>query len=322
MQKNISFILSLNIGKNMKRFMNLQRILLTLSVTFFSSHLRAKEGDYIVGILPSQLGNQMFVAAATLSLAIDNQATAYFPCLKNGTKHNRMYGRTVFQLLNSSQPPHEVQKVVYGNLNYKPFSFQNGMAIRGHIWSENYFKHNKDKILPLFAPSKKIRQYLERKYRKILSHPETVAVHIRTLVGEEKAQRGRPLYAENYLSLAMPLFDKNSLFVVFSDHISWCKQNLSHLPYNMIFVENEPYYNDFYLMSMCKHNIVSNSTFSWWAAYLNKNPNKKIVAPRFFHYPGTRSLEPGMRTSRKDQYIWPPEWTLVDAELPKRRGKP
>ena len=69
-----------------------------------------------------------------------------------------------------------------------------------------------------------------------------------------------------------------------------------------LFIENEPHYHDFYLMSYCTHQIISNSSFSWWAAYLNKNPQKKVIAP-------ARWFNPGCLTTGK--HIVPKEWIKV-----------
>ena len=69
---------------------------------------------------------------------------------------------------------------------------------------------------------------------------------------------------------------------IFSDDIEWAKLNLSFLP-NSTFIssiEQNKDIVDFVLMQSCKHNIIANSSFSWWAAYLNSNPNKIVIAPK------------------------------------------
>ena len=68
--------------------------------------------------------------------------------------------------------------------------------------------------------------------------------------------------------------------VVFSDDIDWCKKNLSHLNDNIVFVEGNKDYEDLFMMSYCDHNIISNSSFSWWSAWLNFNPHKMVIAPK------------------------------------------
>jgi hypothetical protein len=74
-------------------------------------------------------------------------------------------------------------------------------------------------------------------------------------------------------------------FFIFSDDIEWCKNNLSDIP-NSIIVTHEHKGNKFYnyllLMSECKHFIIPNSTFAWWAAYLSKNKNKKVLYPEIW----------------------------------------
>ena len=71
-------------------------------------------------------------------------------------------------------------------------------------------------------------------------------------------------------------------FYIFSDDIAWVKDHLS-VPAETIFIEHnigKESYRDMQLMSLCKHNITANSSFSWWGAWLNDNPNKLVVVPR------------------------------------------
>ena len=102
----------------------------------------------------------------------------------------------------------------------------------------------------------------------------------------------------------MQNFSKDAMFLVFSDNMDWTKKELEGLAKNMFFVEGEKYYHDFFLMSLCDHNIISNSTFSWWAAYLNKNPNKIVTAPK-------KWFNEQLGKNTKD--LIPPEWIIIDA---------
>jgi len=68
--------------------------------------------------------------------------------------------------------------------------------------------------------------------------------------------------------------------VVFSDDIEWCKHNF--IQNKTLFIDkgfHKNHIDEFYLMSCCTHNIIANSSYSWWAAYLNKNKEKIVVAP-------------------------------------------
>lgn len=81
----------------------------------------------------------------------------------------------------------------------------------------------------------------------------------------------------DYYEKAMVLFPDKQ-FIVFSDDIAWCKQQ--DIFKDCAFSENEDEVTDFNIMASCESNIIANSTFSWWAAYINPCPAKKIVAPR------------------------------------------
>ena len=68
------------------------------------------------------------------------------------------------------------------------------------------------------------------------------------------------------------------MYAVFSDDIEWCKKVFGNSE-EIIYIEKEADYVDLYLMSLCKHNIIANSTFSWWGAWLGKHPDQIVIAP-------------------------------------------
>jgi predicted nuclease of restriction endonuclease-like (RecB) superfamily len=68
--------------------------------------------------------------------------------------------------------------------------------------------------------------------------------------------------------------------LIFSNDIPWCQNNLSNLHSDITYSVQHNYQADMAIMSHCNHNIIANSSFSWWAAYLNKNPDKRIVCPK------------------------------------------
>lgn len=85
----------------------------------------------------------------------------------------------------------------------------------------------------------------------------------------------------DYIYSAIARFDSRSRFLVFSDSsedIAWCRKNIRAR--RLLFSDGHSDIQDFALMSACDHHIIANSTFSWWAAWLNRNPNKQVISPR------------------------------------------
>jgi hypothetical protein len=157
----------------------------------------------------------------------------------------------------------------------------------GYFQSYKYFKGEEDRIRRLFSfPEEELGNNNEEIKRKIL-RKKSVSIHVRRgdYVENKKTQEFHgnctiDYYKEaiQYLSLGISDFQ----IIFFSDDISWVKERFKDVPNEKIFVQGNLYgesWKDMYLMSLCDANIIANSSFSWWAAYLNNNPNKKIVAP-------------------------------------------
>jgi hypothetical protein len=127
---------------------------------------------------------------------------------------------------------------------------------------------------------------------------ETVSLHIRRsdyLMHKNEHHIQDKFYYDKALSV-IPKYDN---ILVFSDDTEWCKNNLDYP--NIFIVDNNSDIVDMKLMSICKHNIIANSSFSWWGAWLNNNEKKIVVYPNLWY----RDY-----LANKTQ-LCPPEWISV-----------
>jgi hypothetical protein len=273
-----------------------------------AGHAQAKK-PYVIGAVLGGLGNLMFEVAATCALAWDNDAEPYFPDFAPGSKYVDGYYRHVFFRCNIYPPSKEISQEwcapCYG---YYPIPFQPKLKISGCFQNEKYFAHHRDRLLKLFAPHPKDLLYLQRNYSWIINNPNTVSVHLRYYYSEKPDEDSFIQYDREYFEKAMALFPESSLFVVVSDNLDFACQNIPSEGRNVVFIQGESIYIDFYLQSMCKHNIISNSTFSWWSAWLNQNPSKIVVRPALWMsgYPDIGG---------------PDEWIKIDAQGMQARLK-
>jgi hypothetical protein len=235
---------------------------------------------FVTAELMGQLGNQLFIIAATVSLALDHGATPIFPDLVKNKNYNiplnyaRLFHPLPVQLPRSAQHVYNEPR-----FSYEPIPYQPNMKLSGYFQSEKYFSRHKQEILELFAPPPDVMPYLSLHYADILEHPMTVSVHVR-FYHEDPTGKAHPTCRRDYFEKAMERFPDDALFVVFSNQVEECKSLLSNIRKNLRFIEGEDHFCDIYLMSLCKHNIIANSSFSWWGAYLNRNPDKQVIAPK------------------------------------------
>ncbi|MEY2518672.1 MAG: hypothetical protein QOF24_431 [Verrucomicrobiota bacterium] len=115
---------------------------------------------------------------------------------------------------------------------------------------------------------------------------------------------GPPMHSQ-YFEEAMSRFPASACYLVFSDtskDIEWCRQNIRATHIEFSHAESTLW--DFAAMQACDHNILSNSTFSWWAAWLNPNPGRQVVAPRRWSGPAAKIEIP-------TDDLMPADWTLI-----------
>jgi len=203
-----------------------------------------------------RLGNQLFQVATTIALALRNNDQYIFPywnyaqyCNLNNCFSNNI------QITNTYSEPY---------FHYSPIPYQQNLNLNGFFQSEKYFFDYKETIQNLLTPKNNID--IQYNY---------TSIHVR---------KGDYVnLTKEYIQLDMSYYKKamsmisTDYYIIFSDDINWCKANFTGN--NIIFSENKTPVEDLTLMSKCANNIIANSSFSWWGAYLNKLPSKIVIAP-------------------------------------------
>jgi hypothetical protein len=225
------------------------------------------------------LGNIMFQVANGYSVSVDNEMEFVVDVSNyHGGKYGYgKYKNNIFDKINFES--NVKNDICYGEgcFNYQEIpKFSSDTKLIGYFQSEKYFVKNRKKILSLYKPKKDIINKLQNLYGEILKL-ETCSIHVRRGDYLHLQSYYHPLDIEYYKN-ASKLLPQNTFFLIFSDGLDWCKENFDFLE-NKIFVDNLDDFEEIYLMSLCKNNIISNSTFGWWGAWLNKNRNQKVIAP-------------------------------------------
>jgi hypothetical protein len=148
--------------------------------------------------------------------------------------------------------------------------------LTGYYQNEMYFSHIESDIKELFEIDENTKNYLMEKYGNLLKL-ETCSLHVRRGDYVNK-QDFHPLQPIEYYKKSIDIIGEDKNYLIFSDDIEWCEKNLSFIK-NKTFINGNKDYQDLYLMSLCNDNIIANSSFSWWGAWMNNNQNKKVIYP-------------------------------------------
>lgn len=161
---------------------------------------------------------------------------------------------------------------------------RNNTYLEGYWQSEKYFQGVSSIVHEKFTFKGGLKDLNEKIFSEMLSK-NSVSLHIRRgdYISNKKNMDIYNVCSLQYYKDAIHHMEKhipNAVYYVFSDDIAWAKQNLTSKPF--VFVDHNHSNNsylDMRLMSYCKHNIIANSSFSWWAAWLNSNDEKIVIAP-------------------------------------------
>ena len=294
----------------------------------------------VVVKLTGGLGNQLFQYAAARRLSVFHHTILKLDGTLFEHYRLRKYSLSPFRILESFATPQEIAEVkgfskkgvlrialaflrnlkrnhrspIFTEPLVRPFDpsilkTPKDVYLDGYWQSEKYFVDIQDIIRREFT----IKYAQDPQSQEVAEHiasTQSVSVHVRRsdYVSDSETNRTHGSCDLDYYKQCVSLITgkiTNPHFFVFSDEPSWTTKNL-RLNYPTTFVthnDSDKAYEDLRLISMCKHNIVANSSFSWWGAWLNPNPDKIVLGPKkWFNDPG-----PGVDASD----IIPPRWIQV-----------
>ena len=276
---------------------------------FWLSHISKKK--MIISELNGGLGNQLFQFAIARNLSIKLNIPFKLDASIYNNNKVRQYNLDVFGCKNSLADktdisfffPNRAKGIArilqtLKNKYYRPvvieeqnFKFNadvlgytnNKIYLKGYWQSEKYFNDIRLILLndlKITMPLKKSNEVLLEK----IQSKKSVALHIRR--GDYVSNKTVANYhgtcsldyyynAINYIAQS----NEEIVIYVFSDDIDWVKANLK-TKHTICYVENNMNYEDLRLMSSCHHNIIANSSFSWWGAWLNQSSGKVVIAPK------------------------------------------
>ena len=270
------------------------------------------------------LGNQLFQYAAGRAVALKHNTRLRLD-LSGFPRYPRPYLLDHFRIEAREASPAELQlatgggtvgtplrRIVENGPSFHPEILESGphLFLQGYWQSPRYF----EPVAAQIRADLRLRQPLSPAALAIsssLAEPGSVALHIRRgdYVNHPGANQVHGVTGLDYYHRAMATIEErieSPRYFVFSDDLPWAKQHL-HSRHPLHFVDPHDSapaptrdYEDLILMAQCHHQIIANSTFSWWAAWLNPRPDKQVIAPlRWF----AGKPEP--------EGLIPPEWARL-----------
>lgn len=264
------------------------------------------------------LGNQQFQYAYAKTLAIKFNRrlildTSYFLRRYHPIKsQGYLYPYKLDHFYLSEKKTSWFLREMIGIINFRPIMQASYKKIQSILWLKNFlpFLHVQDDIIDekLFFSNRDIilcgyfqnniffnefQQSMQHWFllKSIISEKNKKYLHVANQANSVSIHVRRADYVANnfyigltleYYRLTIDFINKNqkiSVILIFSDDLQWAKQNLNFAQNTVFIEEHGPDFEHQYIMSMCHHNVIANSTFSWWAAMLNKHHDKIVCTP-------------------------------------------
>jgi hypothetical protein len=235
-----------------------------------------------------EFGNQLFQIAATIGHAIKSNHSFLFPQWVGLTSQNNYskYFKTPIpqtNILPQSEGFYQEQNFHYNEIPV----FKENLEIFGFFQSEKYFKHCEELIKKTFEPNRLLENI------NSLNYKNTVCIQLRFYdcsrsyntkhIGFNIDPQNKIYYQPeeniNFLKKSINFFGKNKTYFIVTNNSEKAKQMFGSYD-NFYILDNFNYIEQFFIQTKCEHNIISNSSFGWWGAWLNKNPDKVVFAPQ------------------------------------------
>ncbi len=195
----------------------------------------------------------------------------------------------------------ELRKYEEKHFHYDPGCLGLDQAYLDGYWqSEKYFSDYRDELVKDFTIRDELISETCLKYASEIGANSSVSVQLRLMHGFSLSGEEDPGTVAFFGACGLDFFNqcfervekllRDPVYYVFSDNIPMAREILKSK--NCRYVEGLKDYEDLYLMTRCRQNIISNSSFGWWAAWLNPNPEKKVFAPaKWFQKSGVHDLK-------------------------------
>lgn len=210
-------------------------------------------------------------------------------------RQNNMIQSCLFKLMSRGNWRYKyfVEKDNY-NFDLSKMDVDDNTYIDGWFQNEKYFVQYREELLKEFTYNVTIPDDLNQ----LIEQKDVVSLHVRRgdYVTNRDARRVLGFVGKNYYQKAIEYISKQLIdpfFLIFTNDTEWVSENICKDIKCLIVSENYNFSDieELILMSKCKHNIIANSTFSWWAAWLNVNSDKIVIAPnRWFREYGRKNI--------------------------------
>lgn len=267
----------------------------------------------IVSILNARFGNNLFQIAAGRTLArklgvphyLDVFNVPYGESLRalresylgrwglGPPRHlwlaDRVFRKTIRRTLRSLVPRHYIEpgfRTPVPDIDQVNEEFRQlgpGTIVTGWFQNPAFFAGNEDDIRQLFDPRRLVPKPRRTAMAAAIEDSKAVGVHVRR--GDYLTTAGYAVCTADYYREGMAWFRQHRpgvRFFIFSDDPAWAGEALAADDVTVASVDDDTEasaYEDFTLLARCRHQVISNSSFSWWASWLNDNPDKTVLAP-------------------------------------------
>ncbi len=239
------------------------------------------------------LANQLFQIAAVLNYSKKYGHKSIFPtnvcdigCTKRDIYWKYLNTTNLLTIEDLDYNDFYIRYSVNKEFAYNEFPYiENNVLLDGYYQTYQYVDLIRDDLIKLLLSNKEVNKKIDEIYKKVIKKYNTedlISVHIRRNDYLKYSHIHTNLGMDYYIQAVNKISNNKNPIIVFTDDYNWCKKNFPKYFKNCLYFISEEGladYEELILMSKIKYNIIANSSFSWWSAYINNNKDKIVIAP-------------------------------------------